>query len=169
MNPFNKPHLFHAPLPSGFDPATFGQAQFEGQNDTRFLLIDAKEYPAVIKGPWGDDKATKLRTTEKGQLILDVVYTVDDEAQRQRLNVNQLPSVRQSIFLDLTEGGGLDMGPFKNSALGRLRDALGLNSAGQKWAFADFVGKVVKIKVGHRPDKNDPSKVYTDVEAVTKM
>lgn len=166
---FKKFPQVQAPLPSAFDPQGFAAGSFEGSNDTRFLLIEAKEYNAIIKGPWNDDRGTRIRTTEKGQVILDVVYTVDDEPQRQKLNVNALPSVRQSIFLDLTEQGGLDMGPFKNGALGRLREALGLNAAGQKWSFADFIGRPVRIKVGHRADKNDPSKVYTDVESVTKL
>ena len=156
-------------LPSTFNLEAFQQATFEGeQGDTRYAPpIEAKEYLAMIKGPYNTDKATRLRQ-EKGYLILDVVYEVDDPEQLQKLGFTKLPSVRQSIFLDLTEQGGLDMGPYKNGELNRLREAIGMNVPGQRWGFADFVGKPVRVKVGHRADKDRPERTYAEVREVTK-
>jgi hypothetical protein len=150
-----------------FSLEAFQQSQFEGAGDTRFLLIDAKEYMAMIKGPYGQERCTRLRQ-EKDYLIFDVVFELDDPEQKQKLGVENLPSVRKSIFLDLTESGGLDMGPFKNGDLNRLRDVCGLNEEGKSWKFSDFIGKPVRVKVKHRPDQADPKKVYLDVGEVTK-
>jgi hypothetical protein len=156
-------------VPSTFSLEAFQGATFEGEEgDTRYAPpIEAKEYLAMIKGPYNDPKATRLRQ-EKGYLIFDVVYEVDDPDQLRKLGFTKLPGVRQSIFLDLTEQGGLDMGPYKNGELNRLREAVGLKVPGQRWGFADFVGKPARIKVGHRPDKDNPQRTYTEVREVTK-
>lgn len=155
--------------PSSFDPAAFGAGSFEGQGDTRRLQIEAKEYSAFIVGPFNEDKKTRIRTTDKGHIIFEVVWQPEDPEQQQRLKVEKLPTVRQSIFLDLTEAGGLDMGPFKNADLNKLREVFNLNQPGVKWSFSDFVGKPAKIKVEHKPNKEDPANPFINVTAVTRM
>jgi len=159
--------VLFAELPSGFNVEAFAAGAFEGVGDTRRVRIDPKEYNAQVVGPWGDK--TKLRT-EKGFLILDVVWQPDDEEQRRALNIDKLPTVRQSIFLDLTAGGaGLDMGPLKNGDLNRLREVFDLNQDGIQWKFQDFVGKPARIKVVHKPNKDDPESPFTNVTAVSKI
>ena len=101
--------------------------------------------------------------------MLDVVWQPEDEAQKQALGLERLPTVRQTVFLDLTAQGGLDMGPFKNADLGRLREALNLNAEGQRWSFQEFIGKAAKIKVEQKPNEKDPANPYTNVTAVTKL
>lgn len=160
--------LFRFPVGAAFNLEAFSQGSFEGANDTRFLRVEPKEYPAVVVGPFGADKCTRLRV-EKEFLILDVVWELNDEAQKAALGVEKLPNVRQSIFLDTTPNGALDMGPFKNGALGRLREALGLNADGQKWSFADFVGRPAKVKIEHKLNEKDPQNPYQNVTAVTKV
>jgi hypothetical protein len=155
-------------LPSTFNVEAFTQAQFEGANDTRFLRIEPKEYMAQIVGPFGEDRKTRIRTSDSGFIMLDVVWQPTDPAQQEKLNLEKLPTVRQTVFLDVTPQGGLDMSPFKNGDLGRLREALGLNIDGQRWSFHDFVGRVARINVVHRPNENDPANPYTDVKGVTK-
>lgn len=164
--------LQHRPLmsvSSAFDPAAFASGSFEGKGDTRRLQIEAKEYAALIVGPFQEDKKTRIRTTDKGKVILDIVWQPDDPAQAQQLGLEKLPTVRQSVFLDLTPGGGLDMGPFKNGDLNRLREVLGLNADGVKWSFADFVGKTALIKVEYRPNEADPQNPYSNVTKVAKL
>lgn len=153
---------------STFDVNAFSQAQFEGANDTRFMRIEPKEYRAQIVGPFGEDKKSRFRTSDKGFVMLDVVWQPEDEEQRQRLGIEKLPTVRQTIFLDMTAQGGLDMGPMKNGDLGRLRDAIGLNVDGQRWSFHDFVGRVGIIKVVQEPNPTDTANPYTNVKSVTK-
>jgi len=154
------------PLSSSFNVDAFEQSTFEGRGDTRRLRIEPKEYPAQIVGPWKEK--TKLRQ-EQGWLILDVIWQPDDEEQRQKLNVDKLPTVRQSIFLDLTSSGALDMGDLKNGDLNRLREAIGLNEEGKPWKFPDFIGRPARIKVVHKPNKEDPENPYQNVTAVSKI
>lgn len=154
-------------LPSSFDVNSFAAGSFEGEGDTRRLRLEPGEYSAYVVGPFGEEKKTRLRN-EKGYLILDVVWQPEDEGMRQTLGVEKLPVVRQSIFLDVTPTGGLDMGKFKNGDLNRLRDVFDLNQPGVKWSFVDFVGKVARIKVDHRPNPNDANNPYVNVTAVTK-
>lgn len=161
-------HPVLAALPSSFSVEAFGGGSFEGQGDTRRLQLEEKEYPAIIVGPWGEDRKTHLRTTDKGHLILDVVWQPDDPEQKSKLKIEKLPTLRQSIFLDLTDNGALDMGPFKNPDLNRLREVFGLNAPGQKWSFTDFIGRVATIKLENRPNKDDPANPYQNVTAVKK-
>ena len=156
-------------VPSSFSVDSFAQGSFEGKGDTRRLRIEPKKgYSAIIEGPWQEKGKTGLRI-EKGYLILDVMWRVNDPEQATRLGVEKLPLVRQSIFLDVTPAGGLDMAPFKNGDLNRLRDALGLNNDGQRWQFSDFIGKAAKIDVDQRPNEKNPQDPYTNVTAVTKL
>lgn len=152
-------------LPSSFSLDSFEGGSFEGKGDTRRLRLEPGEYPAIVEGPWKEK--TKLRM-EKGYLILDVVWRPNKPELAQKLGVEQLPPVRQSIFLDVTPAGGLDMGQYKNGDLNRLREVFGLNE-GQKWAFSDFVGKAALIKVEQRPNEKNPQDPYTNVTAVTKL
>lgn len=158
-------------LPSSFSVEQFQNAQFEGAGDTRRVRIEPKEYVAQIQGPWGEKSKLRVEQGKDGasHLIADFVWQPDDPEQQQRLGIDKLPTIRQSVFLDLTPNGGLDMGPMKNGDLNRLREALGMNADGQRWSFPDFIGKVAKIKVTHRPNKDDPDNPYMNVSAVTKM
>lgn len=165
------PFVLFAELPSGFNVEAFANSSFEGQGDTRRIRIEPKEYNAQVVGPWGEK--TKLRM-EKGKdgvphLILDVVWQPDDEEQRRTLGIEKLPTVRQSIFLDLTPSGNLDMGQLKNGDLNRLRDVFDLNQDGVQWKFPDFIGRPAKIKVVQKPNKDDPENPFTNVTAVSKI
>jgi hypothetical protein len=157
-----------AQAPSTFSVDSFAQATFEGKGDTRRLssAIVEGEYPAVIEGPWGE--VTKLRV-EKGYPILDVQWRPNAPELQQKLGVEKLPTVRQSIFLDVTESGGLDMGPFKNGDFNRLRDAIGLNNDGQRWSMQDLIGKAAKIKVVHKVNDKDLANPFVNVTAVSKL
>jgi hypothetical protein len=152
---------------STFDVDAFAQGSFEGEGDTRRFQHEPKEYNAIVMGPWKEK--TKLRTTDKGQLILDVLWQVDDPEQMAKHNLERLPPVRQSIFLDLTPAGALDMGPFKNPELNKLRAVFGLNKPGVRWTFQDFIGKPAKVKVEQRPNAQNPQDPFTNVTAVTAL
>lgn len=156
-----------AQVGSSFNLDSFTQGSFEGKGDTRRLgtAVEEGEYPAIIEGPFGE--FTKLRV-EKQYPILDVMWRPSSPELQQKLGVERLPLVRQSIFLDVTSSGGLDMGPFKNGDLNRLRDAIGLND-GQRWSFNDLIGKAAKIKVAHRMNEKDPMNPYVNVTSVTKL
>lgn len=159
--------LLASAVPSTFDVDAFAAGSQEGQGDTRRLQIEEKEYSAIIMGPWKEK--TKLVTTEKGSLQFVVAWQPDDPEQAQRLKIDRLPLVFQRIFLDLTEQGALDMGPFKNAELNKLREVFGLNQPGVKWSWQDFLGKAAKIKLVYRPNPQDAQNPFQNVAAVTKL
>jgi hypothetical protein len=149
---------------STFDPNAFANAQFTDANATTFAPIPEGEFVASV------DKQA-IRTTEKGNVILDVTWKIDDPQVAEETGIAS-PSVRQSIFLDITPSGGLDFGKGKNVGLGRLREALNQNNAGQPWSFGNLVGAVAKIRVTQRIVRDDATgveNIYNDVRGVTKL
>lgn len=158
-------------LPSTFNLEAFQQSTHEGKGDTRRIRIEPKEYNAQIVGPWGEKSKLRVERGKDGQshLIADLLWQPDDPEQRAALGIERLPTIRQSIFLELTPGGGLDMGPLKNGELNRTREALGMNKDGQQWKWHEFIGKPGKIKVVHRPNPDDPENPYMNVAAVTAI
>lgn len=144
-------------MPPDFDPSVFEQQQFTEQNDTKYVAIPEGEYPAMIK--------SKKFRSEKGYTILDIVWAIDDAGVKEVTGMKE-PTVRQSIFLDVTSAGGLDFGKGKNVKLGRLREATGLNTPGQPFSFNMLEGRPARVSLKHRIDGED---TYSDVKEVTKL
>lgn len=158
---------FQLGVSSSFDPSSFANASFEGEGDTRRFQMPPGEYNAFIVGPFGEDKKTRIAVSDKGFVQLVIVWQPDAPQIQSEYKLEKVPMISQRLFLDMTDGGGLDMGPFKNAELNKLRSVFGLNQAGVRWSFNDFIGKTAKIKVEQKPNKDDPSNPYTNVTAVT--
>jgi hypothetical protein len=73
---------------------------------------------------------------------------------------------KQGIMLDLNEGGQLDMGKGKNVSLGKLREAIGLNSPGQPFSFSMIQGRMALGFVQHRVDGDQ---VFAEIKRVQKL
>ena len=149
---------------SVFDPDSFLNETVQGANATTFEPIPEGEYLAVVAS---GDKAVTVRQTEKGSVILDVTWEIQDAELAEQLG-RQTLTVRQSVFLDMTEQNTLDRGKGKNVSLGRLRSALNQNDPNKPWAFGHLKGAgPAMIKVGQRMNPNDESIIYNDVKGVT--
>lgn len=146
---------------SAFNPDTFLNTETEYASATSYTPCPEGEMPASIK-------AIKPRVLTDGRAVLDVTWIVDDETARQETGMAE-PSVRQTLWLDTTESGGLDFGKGKNVSLGRLREALGQNAPGKPWAPGMLVGGVAKVKVSHSIDKRDNATINADVKAVLPL
>lgn len=146
---------------SAFNPDTFLNTETDSANSSTYTPVPEGEFNASIK-------AIKPRVLTDGRAILDVTWTVDDEIARNETGMAE-PSVRQTLWLDTTESGGLDFGKGKNVGLGRLREAVGQNQAGKPWAPGMLVGQVAKVKVGHSIDKRDGVTINADVKAVLPL
>lgn len=148
---------------SNFDPETFlGQAQQAETFSTRRTPLDEGEYIGQITDVKVRD--VKFRDGREGKGIDLFVAIEGPEVESQ----TGLPKVtpRMSFLLDLTDAGNIDSGKGKNLRLGRVLEACGLN--GKAWSFNDLKGNVVKVKLKHRPDDNDPEVVYEEITAMTK-
>lgn len=146
---------------SSFNPDTFLNTESTSANATTYTPVPEGEFNASIK-------AIKPRVLTDGRAVLDVTWTVDDEQARQETGMAE-PSVRQTLWLDTTESGGLDFGKGKNVGLGKVREACGQNQAGKTWAPGMLVGQVAKVKVSHSIDKRDGVTVNAEVKAVLPL
>lgn len=149
-------------LHTAFDPDQFAQMPIEGSNSTERIPIDENEYPAIVD-------TIKFRPS-KGKdgteyLWLDVNWSIDDQEQREKLGREKV-TCRQSLSLDRLENGSLDMGKGRNVDLGKLREAVGLNTPGQPFQFSMLVGCTAKVKIKNRQDGDD---TYSDVKGVTAL
>ena len=106
-----------------FDANALMHAQIEEASSTEFVPPPEGEFTGIA----GDAEINewKSRDGEKQGLRLDIKWEIDDAGVKQLLERDKV-TVKQSIMLDLTESGGLDMGKGKNVNLGRLRSALDL-------------------------------------------
>lgn len=152
-------------MTSAFDPDAFIQTVVTEPNDTVIEPVPIGEYHAIIK----DFTIHKDRQTKAGEPIypMDVIWSIQNPEIKERLGRNEVTS-RQSIFLDITANGALDMGKGKNVGLGRLREAIGMNSG--PFSFASLKGAgPAKVSIKHDPDKNDPKIIRDRVASVGKL
>lgn len=132
-----------------------------GANDTKYALIPAGEYMAQIEKYEG-----RQMPTSKGiATVVDITWVILDEEVKKITQLDK-PTVRQSVFLELTDDQKLDTGAQKNIKLGRLREALSLNDPSKEFAFDTLLGQMALITVAHNPDKKDPEIVYANVSKV---
>lgn len=147
-----------------FDPNQFLDMQINESNSTERIPVPPKEYTAII------DKVECKTWAKKddpsvGGLKLSLTWIIDDAEVRELLGRDKV-TVRQEIMLDLNDAGMLDMGKGRNVALGRLREALGLNDPGQAFAFSMLQGRVAKVNVTHRLDKDA---IYEEIKQVARL
>lgn len=140
-----------------FDPDTFANTEITEENSTVFSPVPVGEYRCVI------DKA-EPKVTPNGNALIEVTLKID-APENEEANGR---TVRYTVWLDLTDNGGLDMGKGKNVMLGRLRDAVNQNVAGQPWNMNMLVGNVILANIVHAPDKNDSNIIYANVKGIAK-
>lgn len=140
-----------------FDPDQFLSGTVTGEMSTDFTPIPEGEYNAVIE-------KVEARQTRNGGAILDVTWTIDDQSVREATGM-QSPKCRQSVFLDVTASGGIDISKGKNIGLGRLREAVSQNGPGA-WAPSMLIGNVARVKVEHRLYEGN---TFADVKKVSKL
>lgn len=154
-------------MSSIFNPDQFMNQQVTGALDTQYVPVPAGDYLALID----DVKPRKA----KESTILDISWLIGgDQMTPTGKTVQQetnLPknTVRQSLFLDLTSEGFLDVSKGKNIQLGQLRDALGQNDPAKPWGPSMLKGQPAKVSVSHRMADDGSGKIYTDVKNVRKI
>lgn len=143
-----------------FDPATFLTMTVEEANDTKITPVPVGEYLAIAEKvdikPWA-----KKDGSDSG-LKLEIVWEIQDENVKALLGRDKV-TCQQQQMLDLTETGALDLGKGKNVGLGRLREALDLNTPGQPFAFAMIQGRMAKVAVTHRTSGED---IFSEIKKV---
>ncbi len=139
-----------------FDSDTFMSGTVEGENSTVFIPVPEGEFQAL---------AEKVESRNaNGYVILDVTWSIDDDSVVTATGRDK-NTARQSIFLDMTDAGGIDMGQGKNIQLGKLREAIGQNGPGA-WSPSMILGNVAKIRVAHRLYEGT---TYADVKGTSAI
>lgn len=146
-----------------FNPDTFLQATSTEANDTKKIPCPAGEYTAVAEKV--EARQWQSKDGLKSGIALDITWSIDDPAVKEVVGRDNV-QVRQGLMLDLLDSGGLDMGKGKNIALGRVREATGLNVAGQPFAPSMIQGRAAKVTVSHRVDGED---IYDEIKKVAAL
>ena len=145
---------------SVFNPTQFENVEYSDANDTTIIPVPEGDFPGVAK-------KYEFRALKDGKVVVDVTWSINDPEVTQATGRDE-NTVRQGVFLDLTESGTLDMGTGKNVALGRLRDALGQNKPGKPWRWGDLVGGVAMLKITHRV-VDETGDIFAEVKKVSKL
>lgn len=153
-------------MQSNFDPTSFLEQSIQGQLSTRYVLIPQGEYPAIIS----KYEARQHEKEGKVSTIVDVTFEIDDANAREITGLPN-PTVRQSVFLDLTAEGKLDTSKGKNVPLGRMLKALGLTdddgNLKEEFRWNSLLGQPCFVAVEHNPSK-DGKETYANVGKIGK-
>lgn len=150
-----------------FDPNAFLEQTVAESNSTVSVPVPVGEYIAFV-----DDVKVRQWTSKqdpsKTGVAVDLSWQIDDENVKRLLERDKV-TAKQGLMLDVTDEGGLDMGKGKNVSLGRVREAVGLNTPGQPFAFSMLKGKAAKIRIKHRQNPENPEQIFAEVDAVAKI
>ena len=143
-----------------FSPEEFLNQSFDQALDTKVVPCPVGEYPAIAEKvevkPWS------ARDGSSSGLKVEVVWDIQDDGAKTVTGRDPL-RVRQQQMLDLTDTGSLDFGKGRNVGLGRIREALKLNTPGEPFSFSMIQGRMAKVKVSHRAAGED---LYDEIKAI---
>ena len=143
----------------------------QGANATKLELIPEMEVGAQIAIDGLDLKDFKYKRGDReGQTgyRMTVKWEIDDPTGEIEKTIGRRPVIVQSVMLDVTEAGSLDMGKGKNVTLGRLREAVGQNTDGKPWNPQMLLGQRAKIKIKHSINK-ESGELQSEVERTTAL
>lgn len=148
---------------SVFDPEAFLDSSVEGEMDDHLTPVPPGDRPGQVKSV----QKPKEITTDAGDIyyLMEVIWHITDDESKQATGRDE-PTCRQTIFLDITPEGSLDLGKGKNVQLGALRTAVGQNKKGKKWSPQLLVGAMGLCHV--EPDRKDPDN-YSRVTKVAAL
>lgn len=145
---------------SMFDPNNFLSTEVTGELSTTIKPIPEMEEATLIC------KKIDVRVTGPQQeyVVMDITWVVDEPEARTATGLAE-PTVRQGVFLDITEQGGLDMAEGANIDLGRVRAAAGQNDANTSWMPARLEGVAVVGQITQRAsNKEGDDRIFNDVK-----
>lgn len=154
------------------DMSALLNAPVAGPLSTRVNICREGDLKAVIDD---GEKWLSFRDGDKSKNLspqATVLFSILDEDVRKSLGRDKV-LVPMTIWIDMKEDwSGPDFSEGKNVGFGRLFEAAGINSSGGNFGekLNALRGKgPFHVKVGHRPDKNDPNIKYAEVKRVAKF
>ena len=137
---------------STFSPDQFLTMSVDVAGETTYYPVPVGEYKAQVKKIDLRQFETEKSPGTKYTVAEIYWHVLGEEAKK--ATEQEEPIARQSLFLDLTPAGALDFGRNKNVQLSRLRDAVGQNKNGKKWAFNHLVGQSASVIIVHDVNKD---------------
>lgn len=133
---------------SAFDPTQFLDATID-EVLVKLPPLPVGDYNAVIAditaGTW-----QKKDDSSKSGSKFDVKFTIDVPVEVQTsLGYPSTITMSDTIMLDVTPSGTLDLAAGKNGSLRRYREATGMNVPGVSFAVRHMIGQVVMVKIKH--------------------
>lgn len=148
---------------ASFDPQAFLDSSVTESNDTVVIPCPIGEYTGIV-----DKLLPRTWQSKDGTqsgVAIDVLWLIEDNDVKAFLGRDTV-IVKQGIMLDTLSSGALDMSKGKNVPLGRLREALEMNSPGQPFAFSMIPGRAGKVSVTHRLANED---TFAEIRSVAKL
>ena len=146
-----------------FDASQFLNVTISTSNATKSIPVPMGEYHAVLEKV--EPRQWQSKDGSKSGISLDVTWIIEDQGVKDFLGRESV-TCRQGVMLDLTPDGAIDTSAGRNIALGRLREAVGLNQAGQDFSFHMLPGKMAKVSISHRVQNED---TFAEVKAVAAI
>ena len=139
-----------------FDPDTFLDGTLPGSNSTKKELPPPGVYPAHISKIEVRNGTVKKEGANFGKtwVALNITWTIENHAVNSQLDQPKV-NVFDSVMLDLDDSGQVSMGKGKNTRLGRLREAIGMNTGPAR--FRAFEGRPAQIKVDPDEYNGEPT------------
>lgn len=151
-----------------FDPDVFMQQTVDAPMATDYLLCPEGYFQAMVDDFENDKAFASGEKDGRRWVKLNVPFSIQDPGVLAALGRDKI-TVRGSWFIDFEEGSSApSTKPGTNVLLGRLRSALNQNSG--PWNFSMLKGAgPVTVRVKHRADSRDSSKVYAEVVDVAPV
>lgn len=144
-----------------FNVESFQNTQFDQPMDTKYEPVPSGEYNALLED-------FEVNVLQDGKVPMNVRWAIEDTKLKASMGRDKI-TVRQTIWLDTTPSGSLDLGKGKNVGLGRLREALDQNAPGRAWQPSMLKGQVARIKVTQTPAKDGTGDIYNNVTGVAAI
>jgi hypothetical protein len=149
---------------SNFNPEQFLGAALTAPLTKRPPAAAGRPYSAVVQMPKLRAWASEAKGTSGVAADIPLEITLSPDVA-QTVGQEKI-TLTDSVFLDTTPSGGLDMSPGRNRGLRRYYDATGLNKPGT--TMQHLVGQMVKVVLKHDLAKDGSGDIYERVDAITK-
>lgn len=152
---------------SSFDPNQFLGSALTQPLTKRPPLKAGVPYQATIQPL----KVRNGTSTGKDGVVRDWVafdFPLEIEVPADQVGTVGQPKITltDSVFVDTTPGGGLDMAPGRNRGLRRYYDATGLNKPGT--TPNHLPGNLIKVTLKHEVARDGSGDLYERVDSVMK-
>ena len=151
-------------MDSSFNPEQFLGAALTAPLTKRPPADAGIPYSAVIQVPKIRPWASEAKGTSGFAADIPLEITLPD-AVASKVGQPKI-TLSDSVFLDTTPSGGLDMSPGKNRGLRRYYDATGLNKPGT--TMGHLAGQLVKCVVKHEVAKDGSGDIYERIDQIAK-